>query len=400
LSCCIFENQDRGLEAGRQELDTINLDSFALEIARKRLLQGISYKELARQYYTSPSTIHRRLAVWLRENRFDIQDRLAFKKNASITGKDDRLAGELVRRATIWRARVVQIEGVEAAYTDQYQSESHDEAAQNAFQAADDLHRCLGEVAADITLNSLRKNMTLGISSGRGVGFTVEALTEIVRQNPAWASGYESISLVSLCGGAHAGKWGRASAGSRDFDADANVYAMATALQVPRSQVIYISGPLIEAGGRPAESHLKTSLDIALIGVGQLNTRHHYFRDVIESRQTATGGPLQTLRDWQVRDPALSDGLIEIAMKLYPPNREMPPDFLDAIAEVNKTIISVSPEIIRNSGEVVLIAGGRQKLDAICGLLRGDYPQSPINRRNLTLITDSWTAAQILRHLD
>lgn len=379
-------------------MDIINLDKVALEIARQRLLQGLSYKELARLYFTSPSTIHRRLTTWLQENRFVLQDKLASQKTALVIGKDDKLAEELVRRSGIWRARVAQISGVEAAYTEQYLAEPESEAAQTAFKAADDLHRCLGEVAAEIILNSLRKNMTIGISSGRGVGFTVEALAEIIRKTPSWVNGYESTTLISLCGGVHAGKWGQNSAVSRDFDADENVFALATALKIPRKNITYISGPPVTRANDRGGSRQKLNLDIAVIGLGQLNTRHHYFRDIIELKLNSDSDPIQKIMDWQGKDPALCDSLAEIVMKLYPnSSKNLPPDFLKAVQEVNQTILSVSPAKIKNAAEVVLIAGGRQKVEALCGLLNGEYPEAPIDKRNLTLVTDAWTAGAILK---
>jgi len=127
-------------------MDIINLDKLALEIARKRLLNNVSYKELGQQYFTSPSTIHRRLSAWLKENRFDLQDKQAARQTAYVEGKDDSLAAELVRKTGIWRARVARIAGVEPAYTEQYLAEPESILAQAAFKASDDLHRCLGEV--------------------------------------------------------------------------------------------------------------------------------------------------------------------------------------------------------------------------------------------------------------
>jgi DNA-binding transcriptional regulator LsrR (DeoR family) len=381
-------------------MDNINLDHVALEIARQRLLHNTSYKDLARLYFTSPSTIHRRLTNWLKENRFDLQDKLAVKKTAAVAGKDDKLAAELVQRTGIWRARVAQISGVDAAYTEQYLEEPESEMAQSAFKAGDDLHRCLGEVAAELILNSLRKNMTLGVSSGRGVGFTVEALAEVIRQTPSWVRGYESISLVSLCGGVHAGKWGQSSVVTRDFDADENVFALAAALKIPRKNITYISGPVPIHSGTESENRIKSNLDIAIIGLGQLNTRHHYFRDIIETKLKTAADPMQTIMEWQDKNPALCDSLAEIVMKLYPARRDnLPADFVTALQEVNNTILTVSPSRIKNAGEVVLIAGGRQKAEALSGLLKGEYPGAPIDRKNLTLITDSWSAETILKKM-
>ena len=382
-------------------MDIINLDKLALEIARKRLLNNVSYKELGRQYFTSPSTIHRRLSGWLKENRFELQDKLASKKTAYVEGKDDSLAEELVRKTGIWRARVARIAGVEQAYTEQYLAEPESLSAQAAFAASDDLHRCLGEVAAELIINSLRKNMVLGISSGRGVGFTIEALADSVSKSPAWINGYDSIRLISLCGGIHVGRWGQSDFNIRDFDADENVFSLAAALKVPRKNLTYVTGPISQhLSGQGLDHHSKFNLDIAIIGLGQLNTRHHYFRGIGEFQFNNISDPAQKIISWQAENPGLYDGLAEIVMKLYPSsNKNAPADFLKAIKAMNDTILSAPPVMIKNASEVMLIAGGRQKVEALCGLLKGEYPDAPIERSNLTLVTDSWTAETILKKI-
>ena len=382
-------------------MEIIDLDKLALEIAQKHLLQNISYRELGKTYYASPSTIHRRLRQWLTGNRFELHDKLAAKTNAFINGRDDDLGEMLVRKTGIWRARVVRISGVEPACTQSYLEKRESESAQAAYRASDELHRCLGEVAAELILNGLRRNMTIGISSGRGVGFTVEKLGEMVRKIPSWASGYESVHLVSLCGGVHVGKWEITNTNSRDFDADENVFALSAILKIPRNNLTYMTGPISLDSKRPQpEQGLKFNLDMAIVGLGQLNTQHHYFRDISELQLKAMSGPIRKIIVWQAKNPELYDGLAEIVLRLYPAGKgNLPPEFLETLREVNCTILSVAPESIKNAGEVVLIAGGRQKLDALYGVLTGGYPEAPIDKKNLTLITDAWTAEAVLQRI-
>jgi len=382
-------------------MEVIDLDNLALEIAQKHLLKNISYKDLGKTYYASPSTIHRRLRQWLAENRFELHDKLAAKTNAVINGRDDDLGEMLVRKTGIWRARVVRISGVEPAYTRNYLEKRDSESAQASFLASDELHRCLGEVTAELILNGLRRNMTIGISSGRGVGFAVEKLGEIVRKTPSWTSGYESIRLVSLCGGVHVGKWGNTNINSRDFDADENVFALAAILKVPRNNLTYMTGPIsMDSRRQPLDTGPKYNLDIAVIGLGQLNTQHHYFRDISELQLKAMSGPIRKIIESQASNPELYDSLAEIVLKLYPPGKgTLPAEFLETLREVNGTILSVAPESIKNAGEVIMIAGGRQKLDALCGLLTGGYPEAPIDKKNLTLVTDAWTAEAVLNRI-
>ena len=125
-------------------MDVIDLDNLASEIARKHLLENVSFRELGKMYYTSPSTIHRRLTKWLADGRFELQDKLGTKKAAFAISRDDSLGEALVRKTGIWRARVVRISGVEEAYTEHYLEKPDSQSAQAAYRASDELHRCLG----------------------------------------------------------------------------------------------------------------------------------------------------------------------------------------------------------------------------------------------------------------
>jgi DNA-binding transcriptional regulator LsrR (DeoR family) len=380
-------------------MDVIDLDNLALEIAQKHLLKNLSFKELGRMYYAAPSTIHRRLMKWLEEDRFELRDKLGERKAAYIISREDDLGESLVKKTGIWRARVVSVAGVEQAFTRQYLDKADSQDAQAAYRASDELHRCLGEAAAELIFNSLRKNLTIGLSSGRGVGFAVEKLAEIVHRTPSWASGYESIHLVSLCGGAHIGMWEFSN--SRDFDADENVFALAALLKVPRENVFYISGPIsMDPLGRRLETSPAYNLDLAVLGLGQLNTQHHYFRDRNELQLKAMSGPIRRLIEWQAQNPDLLDSVAEIILRLYPVGgKPLSPEFLETLRETNKTILAIDPGKVKNAGEIMLIAGGRQKLNALYGVLSGQCPEAPIDKRNLTLVTDAWTAEAILQRI-
>ena len=374
-------------------MDIIDLDSMASEIAHKHLLENVSFRELGKMYYAAPSTIQRRLKKWLAEGRFELQDKTAANNDVHVISRDDGLGEELVRRTGIWRARVVRIAGVEAAYSENTAYGS----IAAAYMAADGLHRCLGESAAELMLNSLRRGMTIGISSGRGVGFTIEGLKEIVRRAPSWASGYESIRLVSLCGGAHIGTWEQAN--SRDFDADENVFALSSLLKIPRQNVSYISGPIsMDSKSHQPEINPKFSLDMAVIGLGQLNTMHHYLRDYSDLQLKEMSEPIRRIIEWQTKNPELRDSVAEIVLRLYPSaNKSLPLEFLETIKETNNSVLAITPEKIQNAGEVILVAGGRSIVNALRGVLTGEYPDAPLDKKNLTLVTDAWTAETVLK---
>jgi len=378
-------------------LDIIDLDKLASEIARKHLLENVSFRELGKMYYTSPSTIHRRLTKWLAEGRFALQDKTATNNDVRVISRDDGLGEELVRKTGIWRARVVRISGVEEAYTEHYLEKPDSQNAQAAYRASDELHRCLGETAAELMLNNLRRNMTIGISSGRGVGFTIEGLKQVARQTPSWASGYESIRLVSLCGGAHIGTWEYAD--SRDFDADENVFSLSSLLKIPRQNVSYMSGPIsTDSKSHQPEINPKFSLDMAVIGLGQLNTQHHYLRDYNDLQLKEMSEPIRRIIEWQTRNPELRDSVAEIVLRLYPNvTKKLPEEFLETIRETNNSVLAITPEKIQNAGEVILVAGGRPIVNALRGVLTGGYPYAPLDKKNLTLVTDAWTAETMLK---
>ena len=209
-------------------------------------------------------------------------------------------------------------------------------------------------------------------------------------------NGFESIRLVSLCGGAHIGTWEYAN--SRDFDADENVFSLSSLLKIPRQNVSYMSGPIsMDVNTRQPEINPKFSLDMAVIGLGQLNTQHHYLRDYNDLQLKEMSEPIRRIIEWQTKNPELRDSVAEIVLRLYPTaNRSLPLEFLETIRETNNSVLAITPEKIKNAGEVILIAGGRQTVNALRGLLLREYPDAPVERRNLTLVTDSWTAETIL----
>lgn len=374
-------------------MGTIDLEKVALEIARKHLLEKVSFKELGELYFASPSTVQRHLMKWLEENRFELKDKLG-SKDKLIVSRDDRLAEELVRKTGIWRARVVRISGPDNSLVE---VSADREGVQAVNRASDELHRCLGEVAAEIIINNLRRNMTIGIASGRGVGFTIDGLKEKAGATPSWVSGYESIRLISLCGGAHLGQLQERS--SRDFDADENVFALSSILSSPRQNVYYMTGPISTESKNPdAKINPRFDLDMAILGLGQLNEHHHYFRDHTDLQLKNLSNSLQKILEWQKENPEFMTGVAEIVLRLYPATvSESSSELVEIINETNNHLLAIHPEKIRNAGEVVLVAGGKQKTGVLRGILTGKYPDAPIKKGNLTLVTDAVTAEELIK---
>ena len=254
-----------------------DFDQEALEIAKKYLLERWTLKELAAEYYRSPATLHRRLTGWLDQNRFDLVDNLDDRSAARVVDVDDQLGEQLAARTKIWRAQVASISGAEEAETEGYLQPDGTPEAQRAFEAHDRLHEALGSVAAAHLATRLQRNMTIGVASGRGVGFAVMKLAEIGSEKPSWVRGYESVRIESLCGGARVGAWALPTV--RALDADENVFQLSSILNVPRRNLTYMRGWISGDDMSPttADDSPKNALELALVGLEVLNTRHQFF---------------------------------------------------------------------------------------------------------------------------
>lgn len=374
------------------------LEGQALEVTTDYLIGELSFKELSDKYNWASSTIHRYVKKWLREGRFELIDTQG--TSARVVELDDRLREELCSQAKLWRARIARIAGADAACSEKYLSVAATEAAAVAYKAGDELHRALAEVAAEQFLIRMRPNMTIGLASGRGVGFTIMKLAELAEKQPSEFRGLDSIRLVSLCGGGHVGTW--ATPINRDLDADQNAFVLGSILRLPRTNVRYMGGWISLDPEQPqGELDFHYQLDVALVGLGQLNTRHHFFHHYGEVQLGAMGAPLQTIKDWQERDPSLLFKIAEIGHRLFPVGgvEGLPQDYLDAVDEVNQRILAVPHQKLMQATEVILVAGGAQKVHALSMLLNGRCPDAPIDLRKLTLVTDAWTAEEIIRQI-
>jgi DNA-binding transcriptional regulator LsrR (DeoR family) len=368
------------------------LDAYAAEIATEHLLKGASLVTLGEKYGYSASTLHRHLKLWLAEDRFGMVDKVATGTNVSVIGANDRLEEALSKRTNFWRVEVVDVKGAEGAFTDHYLSPDQTPAAQAAFRAGDELHRALGRVAGDILLNRLRRGMTLALASGRGVGFTVSALEQQAAAYPSRVAGFESLHIVSLCGGGHVSAW--ATPIHRGLDADENVFVLGAVLGIRRSQLKFM-GSWIAAAPARASSAVKR-IDLALVGLGQLSARHHFFFHYDQVELGLLSEPVKTIRQQQLKDPSLLEAIGEIGHVLFL-TRDVESDaVLDAVRAINQHVVATAPAVLRDAPESILVAGGAQKVPALAALAWGKAREAPIHPENTILVTDSWTARQIL----
>ena len=377
-----------------------DLDGEALEIATRYLLDRWTLKQLASRYHRSPATLHRRLAKWLDDGRFELVDTSAAEATPRVVGIEERLSEILSARTHIWRAHVAVVEGVGDAYSDDYLMPDGSAEANRAFEGHDRLHQALGQAASSYFATRLRRGMTIGVSSGRGVGFLIMGLAVLAQERPSLLRGYQSIRIESLCGGARVGAWAVPTV--RALDADENVFQLSSILGVPRSGVTYMRG-WISGERRPeaGDASMGSPLDMGLVGLEVLNTRHQFFLHHDQNVQLGAIAPyIETLKELQSEDDTLLDSVAGIAHHFFATGqREYPDHLLEAVEGINREVLVVPPERIHTAAEVIMVAGGAQKLNALVDLVGGQCQGAPVDLDNLTVITDAWTAERVLERL-
>jgi DNA-binding transcriptional regulator LsrR (DeoR family) len=307
----------------------------------------------------------------------------------------------LTAHTQIWRAHVGTIEGADGAYFEDYLEADWTAEAQKAFQAHDRLNEALGELAAGYLVTRLQRRMTIGVASGRGVGFTVMRLADILEDRPPLLRGYETTRIESLFGGALVGAW--ATPTTRALDADENAVQLSTILNVPLANVSYMRGWISGDPGETRTNHQvsEAPLELALVGMGVLNTRNQFYVHHDQNVQIgAITGYIEPIKALQAEDASLLDSVASIGHYLFPVGvRDYPDELLTAVSGINDAIVTVPPERIKTTIEVVMLAGGAQKVTALVDLLTSQCPGTPIDLDNLTLVTDAWTARQVLERV-
>ena len=372
------------------------LDQFALEIARRNKLEGESLQALSSIFPAGATTLHRKLKGWLEEGRFELTDKWSGQTTALQAAIDEPLGERLARETAIRRARVARVTGVEAATGEDYRMQATSEKGQSAYQAGDYLHMALGDVAARFLIDRLRPQMTIGLASGRGVALTVERLEDLAKDRREWMSGYQGVRIFSLSGGSWMGTWSMPF--NRPLDADANVFHLGTILHVSPGIRTYIGSWLL-AGERAAEQprYEGVHLDLAIVGIGQLNTGHHFLRPDAAMQLESMSDALAIIREFQDKDGDRHASIADICHVLFYVGTGQPPDQIaKAISQLNNAMSTAPRRTLESAEEVILVAGGAQKEEALYHFVKGNCREAPIDPARVTLITDSWTANRIL----
>ena len=368
------------------------VEQSALDIARRNRLEGTSLKKLSQEFNMGVTTLHRKLARWIKQDRFELIDR--WSSPTLDVPTDEPLGESLAQETSIRRARVADVTGVEAAYGPDYRQSADSYRGQAAYEAGDKLHLALADVAARLLLNKMRPNMAIGLASGRGVAFTVQRLEELTKDRPSWISGYQGVEIFSLSGGSWMGSWWISF--NRPLDADANVFHLGTILQVPPSNRTYKGSWLVRDALPGQPSYEDVHLDLVIAGIGQLDTGHHFLRPDAALQLESMSDALTRIKEFQEIDQHRAV-IAEICHILFHGGTGQPPEEVaEIMARLNSSISTAPKKILQDADEVLLVAGGAQKEEALYNFVKGHCTDAPIDPGRVTLITDAWTARRIL----
>lgn len=225
----------------------------------------------------------------------------------------------------------------------------------------DQLLRNLGEGAAAYLHRIIGGDKVIGITWGTTMYALVEALSPL--NAPA-------DRVVQMLGGLG--------------DPDANVHGAEIVRRL--AQIIHAKPRMLASPGVVATPSVRKALladaqvadtlrlaaqaDIALVGIGTFNQ----YSVVLQAGTILSSVDVKRLKEKHM--------VGDIGLRFFDRNGKALKD------ELNDRIIGVTARNIRELPHVVAVAGGPEKFDAICGAVRGRYPN--------VLVTDSETAERLL----
>jgi len=264
------------------------------------------------------------------------------------------------------------------------------------------LHRMVAAGAATLLWDRFRDGDKIAVGAGRGVRFTVEALREHAVSRPRTFTG---IRIVSLTGNPPV---------RRDPDelaSDAIAAALASVLDVVDG-VEQVNSTYVADSPRAALRSVRSQLmaptwapdgiapDIALIGLGVLDARHHLITSARTEQQLApVRSILQRLED-QVF-PVSSSAVMDIYDTFWLREGVLPGRLGTSakrlVDQLNSKIVGVPRPKLDQVREKVLIAGGAHKYEGILAFLR---QRDAIAVHPTVFVTDADTAHKLLEDLE
>ena len=392
-------------ERDSRKRDKAYLDDLAVEVARLFYEQGLSaeaiYADLARRRYDVRSA--RDVRLLLERARPLISVRVTRADTPVQT--NELLAEELVRNTSLRSAIVAKCNGL-ATDADLFLSDRPED-QERAAREGDDLHRCLGVVAADYLWRIIGDGDRIGVGPGRGTGFTVDALVKLASHRPRRFK--KKLHVLSLTGGIV-----RQSLSPRErtssLDSDQLTQRLAEALQ---AEVSFVELPLFLEPQRVgltkddivAATWARYLLEgdparpptVALFGINTLNERHY----LLQRRDTAQLRPetriiepeLDRLREVLPQCPqAVLDVCVRFIVGVV--NESCRKSAEEIVEGLNSKVVSIAFAKLDKAEQKIVVAGGADKYPAILSLLT-----DPLEIHATTLVTDDATAGRLVREI-
>ena len=405
-----------------------------LDIARRSLLGLESLDKLATDLShelgvpVSRTSLSRIIRQWIEEGRYELVLSSDGKFDLSGIKINEHLESQLRKKTNLFNASVVNVTRLDSALNEQYRSNPESEQAKLAYRQNDTLHELLGILGAKTlisllrTFTGVRQRVTLGVTSGRGAGFTVGALADQFRKDDTLLKGLGDVYLQSLCGLGLIGPWGTISTGAMlaVLDADVNVSLLQGLFKTHDvKEQVKLCGHGVSVSTGTTEIACFENLDVVLAGMGCLNTRHNFLWSADKASAvhfSAIAKPLNLINDITRKYDELFTTIADIGHKFFLTcdeedikntdrakrnsqyRKELLSEFANlkqAVEEINKHVLRV-PESRLRGALTLLVAGGNQKKKALRALALEQCKDSPIDINRTWLVTDEQTANYIL----
>jgi len=377
--------RDQSEEAGRPRPDQLAIDIAVLTYEEK-----LDRRAVGRALGVDPKTV----AAYLRRARGGL---VALRVEDPTAPVIDRAIG--ARLEALRGIRTVIAVKVNPPVAEVDSAEAH--AAHSV-----ELHRQLANAAAWFLWDHLRNGDRIAVGPGRGVRFTVDALSERKDARPRSFSGQ---SVVSTMGNPIV----PSDRPLNVFEADAIAAALGSVLGVEGTRIKRVGLPYV--ANRPAAQlrALGNRLmdrawdkdgipDIAIIGLGVLHPRHHLLASWRTDEQLR---PVHRILE-QIEEtvlPACKTAIADVGDRFWLRQGALDGERAETarrlVEALNSKIVAVPPAKLDQTWEKVLVAGGAAKYPAMLSYVR-QLHTNEVGVQATVLVTDATTARQVVDDLN
>lgn len=331
----------------------------------------------------------------------------------SAPGLDRQLAHQLARTFGLRGALVVRT----TLASDKLWASDNLNDRERAYRESDALHQQLGMKASEFLLQTLRPGDSIGLGTGRGTGFTVLSLRNLLSgTSPADTTELSTVHVpdlrvFSLSGQIIKRPWSPRGDSGENLDADGNCLELARLLEVSFDRVRLVRLPMfLQSEGKKREDfvgveapHLlgsdwkkelgegRPDIDLAIFGLGVLNPGPH--------PAMLNPGPYDYLprqiHDLRLLAEKFPSAFIDVCDRFWLRESQIDHQFIaearEIVRQLNDHIVTVSFRKLQAARVRLLVAGGDQKYLGISAIVSGE-----VDVRPTVLVTDEVTAKRLL----